>query len=179
MKINIGKFPKNGRGQKIDIQLDRWDTWNVDVTLARIIYPMLVQLKENKMGVPGDFVDNVGGEDYAQQDSFDFYKESHQDAWNIACAGWDDVLDKMIWSFGQLAFEDYDGQYHHGTAKYDWVETDKLYPNPITGKMEATYQMVDKNPDEHWYDSVGHRLHEERMQEGFELFGKYFRNLWD
>ena len=45
--------------------------------------------------------------------------------------------------------------------------------------MEATYQMVDKNPDEHWYDVEGHQLHEERMREGFELFGKYYRNLWD
>jgi hypothetical protein len=178
MKVSIGKFPKNGRSQKIDIHLDRWDTWNVDATLAKIIYPMLLQLKENKMGVPGDFCE-VGGEDYATQDSFDFYKESHKEAWEEGAKGWDEVLDKMIWSFGQLAFEDYDSQYHHGEAKYDWVETDKMYPNPISGKLEATYQMVDKNPDEHWYDSVGHRLHEERMQEGFELFGKYFRNLWD
>ena len=46
-------------------------------------------------------------------------------------------------------------------------------------KMEATYQMVDKNPDEHWYDVEGHQLHEERMREGFELFGKYYKNLWD
>jgi hypothetical protein len=85
----------------------------------------------------------------------------------------------MIWSMGQLAFDDYDDKYHHGDAKYDWVITDQTYPNPITGVQEPTYQMVDKNPDEHWYDHVGHKLHEERIQEGLELFGKYFRNLWD
>jgi hypothetical protein len=39
--------------------------------------------------------------------------------------------------------------------------------------------MVDKNPDEHWYDHIGHQLHEARIQEGLELFGKYYRNLWD
>jgi hypothetical protein len=26
---------------------------------------------------------------------------------------------------------------------------------------------------------VGHQLHEERMQEGFDLFGKHYRSLWD
>ena len=55
----------------------------------------------------------------------------------------------------------------------------KTFPNPITGKVEETYKMVDKNPNEHWYDHVGHMKHEERIQEGLELFGKHFRNLWD
>jgi hypothetical protein len=61
----------------------------------------------------------------------------------------------------------------------DWIKTDKKFSNPLTGKMEETYQMVDNNPDEHWYDHEGHQLHEERIQEGLTLFGKYFRNLWD
>ena len=178
MKIKIGKFPKYGN-QRIDIHIDPWDTWNMDRTLASIIYPMLIQLKNSKHGVPGEFVNDVGGEDYDEQNSFDFYKETHKESWDIACKRWDNVLDKMIWSFGQLAYEDYDEQYHHGEAKYDWVKTEKTYPNPITGKIEETYQMVDKNPDEHWYDHVGHRLHEERIQEGLELFGKYYRSLWD
>jgi hypothetical protein len=45
--------------------------------------------------------------------------------------------------------------------------------------MEPLYRMVDKNPNEHWYDSLGHDLHNERIQEGLELFGKHFRDLWD
>ena len=110
---------------------------------------------------------------------FDLYKETHDDAWKMGAERWDEILDKMIWSFGQIAYVDYDEKYHHGEAKYDWVESDKTYPNPITGKVEKTYQMVDKNPEEHWYDHVGHRLHEDRIQEGIDLFGKYFRSLWD
>jgi hypothetical protein len=51
--------------------------------------------------------------------------------------------------------------------------------NPSTGKMEIMHRMVDTNPDEHWYDFVGHRLHDDRIQEGQYKFGKYFRNLWD
>lgn len=175
----MAKFPKGNGRRKISVQIDPWDTWNLDNTLARIIYPALLQLKEEKQGVPGEIVDQVGGEDYSEQDSFDFYKETHQESWDKAAKKWDEIMDKMIWSFQQLAESDYDSQYHHGIAKYDWVETDRMYPNPISGKIEKTYKMVDKNPDEHWYDAKGHQLHEERIQEGLELFGKYFRNLWD
>ena len=179
MKVNIKNWPKKGYRRKINIQIDPWDSWNLDNTLAQIIYPCLVQLKATKHGVPGDLVNDVGGEDYAQQGSFDFYKETHDDAWKIGAKRWDEILDKMIWSFEQVAKGDYDEKYHHGRGEYDWVKTDKTFPNPITGKVEATYQMVDKNPDEHWYDHVCHTLHEERIQEGLDLFGKYFRNLWD
>ena len=179
MKINIKNFPKNGHRRKSSVQIDRWDTWNMDNTLAQIIYPMLLQLKATKHGLPSEFVNDIGGADYEEQGSFDFYKETHDEAWKKGAERWDEVLDKMIWSFGQIAYEDYDDKYHHGKGDYDWVKTDKTYPNPITGKIEATYQMVDKNPDEHWYDYIGHRKHEERIQEGLDLFGKYFRNLWD
>lgn len=178
MKINIGKFPKNSR-RKISVQIDKYDTWNLDHTLAKIIYPALIQLRDTKKGVPSDFVNDVGGEDYVNQESFDFYKETHNESWEIASKRWDEVLDKMIWSFEQLANQDYGDQYHHGRAEYDWIKTDKLYANPVTGNMEPTYQMVDKNPDDHWYDHVGHKMHEDRIQEGLELFGKYFRALWD
>jgi hypothetical protein len=51
--------------------------------------------------------------------------------------------------------------------------------NPTTGVVETMHEMVDENPGEHWYDHVGHALHEDCIQEGLELFGKYYRNLWD
>lgn len=179
MKIKIGKFPKGNGGRKIDVQIDKFDTWSLDHTLALIIYPALIQLKATKHGIPGEIVDGVGGEDWDPQESFEFYKETHNESWEIAAKRWDEILDKMIWSFEQLVKEDYDSLYHHGKSEYDWVKSDKLFPNPITGKMEATFQMVDKDPDAHWYDHKGHMLHEERIQEGLELFGKYYRNLWD
>lgn len=179
MKVNIGKFPKKSTGKrKINIEIDNYDTWNLDHTLALIIYPALLQLKATKQGVPSEFAD-VGGENHGMQDSFDFYEESHEDAWKVGLERWDETLDKMIWSFEQLLKGEYDDQYHHGDAEYDWVKTDKTYPNPITGKVEDTFQMVDKNPNEHWYDHVGHMKHEERIQEGLELFGRHFRSLWD
>ena len=179
MKINIGKFPKKDSGsRKIKVEIENHDTWNLDNTLALIIYPALLQLKATKQGVPSEFAE-VGGEHHGTQDSFDFYQESYDDAWKAGLERWDETLDKMIWSFEQLLKGEYDEQYHHGDPKYDWIKSDKTFANPITGKVEETFQMVDKNPTEHWYDSVGHLKHEERIQEGLELFGKYYRNLWD
>lgn len=178
MKVRIGPFRKS-KGRKINVEIDREDTWSLDHTLALIIYPALLQLKEEKHGVPGDFANDVGGESYSSQESFEFYKESHDEAFTEACKKWDVALDKMIWSFEQLVRADYGDKYHHGDGEYDWIKSDKTFPNPITGKVEATWQMVDKNPDEHWYDGIGHQLHEDRIQEGLDLFGKYYRALWD
>lgn len=179
MKIKIGKYPKGNGQRKVQVEIEKFDTWSFDHTMAHIIYPALLQLKATKHGVPSEVVDDVGGEDWSAQSCFDFYKDTHNESFDIACKRWDVLLDKMIWSFEQLIKDDYNSLYHHGTPEYDWIETDHQYPNPVTGKLENTFQMVDKNPDEHWFDSEGLLLHEERMQEGFELFGKYFRSLWD
>lgn len=178
MKVQIGKFYRNSNERKINVQIEKFDTWNLDHTLALIILPALIQLKKTKHGIPNDFA-SAGGEPHDMQSSFDFYNDTHNWAFDECCKKWDEVLDKMIWSFQQIAVEDYDSKYHHGKAEYDFVKTDKQYPNPVTGKMEGLYQMVDKNPDQHWYDHVGHKLHEERIQEGLDLFGKYYRALWD
>jgi hypothetical protein len=167
MKISIGKFPKNSR-RKINIQIDPYDTWNLDHTMAMIIYPALIQLRDVKHGVPSEFA-TVGGEDWNQQQSFDFYAETLNECFELGVERWHKVLDKMIWSFQQLCLDDYDEKYHHGEIKISWSDTDPL----------GMSTMIDENPDEHWYDHVGHMLHEERIQEGLDLFGKYYRNLWD
>lgn len=177
MKLNLPKYPKS-KERKVKIQIDKWDTWNLDGTLALIILPALIQLKHTKHGIPSEFGD-VGGESYSMQRSFDFYEESHNDAFEEGCKRWEEVLDKMIWSFQQLAIEDYDKKYHHGNIEIDWEKTPDQHTNPLTGKKEHMYQMVDKNPTRHWYDHEGHMMHEERIQEGLDLFGKYYRSLWD
>lgn len=40
------------RNRKIKIRIDRYDTWNMDDTLALIILPMLKQLQKEKHGAP-------------------------------------------------------------------------------------------------------------------------------
>lgn len=167
MKVKINKFTKKGE-RKIDIQIDYFDTWNLDHTLALLIYPALIQLKEIKHGVPSEFAE-VGGEDWHSQLSFEFYSETSSECFDIGVARWNETLDKMIWSFQQLCIDDYSSKYHHGEMELDWID--------VPGSTLS--QMVDKNPGNHWYDSVGHQLHEDRIQEGLALFSNHFRSLWD
>ena len=175
MRVNIGKYPGKNGHRKIKVQIDRHDTYSLDHTLSHIIYPALLQLKATKNGTPSEFC-NVGGEDWDEQDSFDFYKETHQEAFDEGCKRWDDILDHMIWAFEQLAKDNYGDLYHHGKAEYDWEKVDKVVSGFTSTPL---YQMVDKNPSEHWYDVEGEQLHEDRIQEGIMLFAKYYRALWD
>lgn len=177
MKVHLGNYKKTGSTRRVDIEIEKFDTYSLDHTLAYIILPCLLQLKATKMGVPAEFSDQGG--DWNNQDSFDFYKDSHNEAFELRCKEWELILDKMIWSFQQIVLDDYEKNYHHGQPKYDWEKTEEKYLNPLNGKHEDTFRMVDKNPDDHWYDSRGHLEHENRIQEGLELFGKYYRHLWD
>lgn len=177
MKVKLGKYNKSS-DRRVDIEIEKFDTYSLDHTLALIILPALLQLKATKMGVPSEFADELGA-DYNHQQSFDFAKEDHNWAFDEKVKQWDVILDKMIWSFQQIVFDDWEQQYYHGKTEYDWVKTDQKFTNPLNGKVEDTFQMVDKNPTEHWTDYEGMRKHEERIQEGLELFGKYYRNLWD
>lgn len=177
MKANLSNYPKS-KSRRVKIQIDKWDTWQLDNTLALIILPCLLQLKATKQGVPNEFVD-VGGADYDSQRCFDFYEETHDEAFDLGVKRWEETLDKMIWSFQQIILDEYEDKYHHGDVDIDWTKTDEKFFNPLTNRDEDLYKMVDKNPTKHWYDRKGHVLHEERIQEGLDLFGKYYRSLWD
>ena len=76
MKVNIGPYPKKAQ-RRVSVEISRSDTFSMDGTLAYVVLPMLIQLKQTKHGIPHDFAE-VGGEDYQAQDSFDFYKWARQ-----------------------------------------------------------------------------------------------------
>ena len=146
------------RTQKVKVHIDRWDTWSMDHTLALIILPMLVQLKESKHGAPN--VDNadVPKELRATKKQIEAYgKKGDVDPKHFE--RWDWILDEMIWAFEQKCRdhweEDYYGPYIEG-------EGDGI----LGGHFE-------------WTDDEGRQKHQERMSNGFRLFGKYFESLWD
>lgn len=165
MKVNISKYYRT-KNQTVNITIDRHDTYSMDYTLSLIILPMLIQLKNTKNGIPSNFVNESST---SNQECFEFYKDDHAE-FEEGEKKWNEVLDKMIWSFQQLVEIDFDSMYHHGKFQYDFKKTDD---------NSDMSQLVDKNPNGHWYDVEGHNLHNERIQEGLELFGKYYRSLWD
>lgn len=177
MKVNIGRYRKSS-GRKIQVRIDHSDTWSMDHTLAHIILPMLIHLRDTKHGVPHEFA-VVGGEDYDDQLSFDFYTETNSQCFDIKSAQWDDCLNKMIWSFEQLVRDEHEQLYHHGDrGDMIWTPAGTSY-NPITKKDEEVSSLTFSNPSGSYWDQEGHLLHQDRIQEGLDLFAKYYQNLWD
>lgn len=149
MKIHIGNWPKNpAKERKVNIHIDPWDTWSMDNTLGLIIEPMLKQLKATQDGYPGDMEETE----------------------------WSEILDKMIFAFESLN-SDWEDQYHSGEIDFVSIPVDK--DGNEVDRKNAEYYRLEKGPnDTHVFDEEGWKQHNARIQEGLELFGKYFRNLW-
>ena len=153
MRINIGNYPKYRfyhnwlfdwfgyePKKKISVNIDSWDTWNMDTTLAHIVVPMLKQLKKNKHSYPSDLPNE---------------------------AAWDDVLNKMIFSFNSK-LNDWEDQFQSGEHDVVWTEN------------EDGSRTMEKGPTIHFkVDVEGMKEYQARIDEGFMLFGKYYENLWD
>ena len=158
------------RKRNIKIHIDPWDVWSMDTTLAYIIIPMLKELREQAHGYPADFCtddDDYGHQQIFKGDGFEFPEDSGMERWQEA-------LDKMIWAFEQVVDFDWEEQYREGVTDFQWVDSD--YEDG-TGEKYST--MIDGPNHTCVVDYDGIRKHQARMQEGFDLFGKYYRNLWD
>jgi hypothetical protein len=145
-------------GQKIKVRIDNYDTWSMDHTLAPIILPMLVQLKETKHGSPWTDDEDVPEE---LRSTSAPPKENDYDTDDNHHKRWDWVLDEMIWAFEQKARDDWEGDYY----KYEDDPTN-------TEGLGLGLKLV-------WEDPEGRKAHQKRMSNGFKLFGKYYEALWD
>ena len=153
MRVKIGGYPNYyywldrlfgwNPKQKISVRIDKHDTWSMDHTLAPIIYPMLVQLKEAKHGSPMVDMNDVPKELRATKKQLTAYNKTGESDDNYF-KRWDWIMDEMIWAFEQK-------------CRDDWME----------------------DYDYNKWDSEGAKAHQDRMTNGFKLFGKYYENLWD
>jgi hypothetical protein len=145
------------RTQKVKVRIDPWDTWSMDHTLAPIILPMLKQLKETKHGAPHVDPKDVPKELHPKKQTKKQKDNGETDSTHFE--RWDWVMDEMIWAFEQKCRdrweEDYYGPYIESEDKRE-----------LFGRFE-------------WVDDEGRQKHQERMSNGFRLFGKYYENLWD
>ena len=153
--INVPFLDK--RQQKVKVRIDPWDTWSMDHTLAPIILLMLKQLKETKHGAPMVDMKDVPKELHPKKQTKKQKDNGETDSTHFE--RWDWVLDEMIWAFEQKCRdhweEDYYGPYIESKDKRE-----------LFGRFE-------------WIDDEGRQKHQERMSNGFRLFGKYYEALWD
>lgn len=165
------------RNRKVKIRIDKYDTWSMDETLSPIILPMLKQLKATKHGsgivdledVP-EHLRFTNTEDYDDQGCFDFYQQATD---KLACdlhVRYDWVLDEMIWAFEQLCDSTWQDQYWHKEPKFDL----KKYPED-EGKELIPLRLETLGE----CDREGLVAHQERINNGLRLFGKYYQTLWD
>jgi len=79
---------------------------------------------------------------------------------------WGDILDKMIWSFenhDDVIEPTYSEDYDH---RYEVASYEKF----------TSYTTLNKTGTIDWSPV---RKHETKVQEGLDLFAKYYLNLWD
>jgi len=165
--------------RKIKINIHKYDTWGMDSTLALIILPMLKQLKDTKHGSGIVDLDDVPEkmrftttENYECQETFDFYNDPDLCKQNIQCDvhdRWDWVLEEMIWAFEQLNI-DWADQYWLVKPELDledYPEDEGKETIPIRWKVKGEC------------DWEGTKKHQDRIDNGLRLFGKYYQSLWD
>jgi hypothetical protein len=158
------------------VKIDRWDSWNMDSTLSPIILPLLKQLHATKHGAP-----NVDDSDVPEElkSTSAPPKENEWDTDENHFKRFDWVMDEMIWTFEQLQPDnDWEQQYCSGEADYEFVPVDEEGNEVPKGQNKFTELRHGPN---HTYemDWEGRKKHQERINNGLRLFGKYYQALWD
>ena len=143
------------------VKIDRYDTWSMDHTLAYIIHPMLIQLKETKHGAP--FTEDEDVPEELRSTNAE-PKENEWDTDSLHFKRWDWILDEMIWAFEQTNKDDDESQFFDhsecGDEKFPWNEA---------GQYISKLKL----------DKEGLEAHQKRKANGFRLFGRYYQALWD
>jgi hypothetical protein len=143
------------------VQIDRYDTWSMDHTLADIILPMLRQLNETKHGAP--YTEDADVPEYLRSHMAQ-PKENEWDTDSLHFMRWDWVLKEMIWAFEQKVDD---------TAESQFFDHSECGDEKLPWNKDGQYVSKIK------YDKEGHAAWQARKENGFRLFGKYFEALWD
>ena len=157
---------------KIDyVKIDKWDTWSMDHTLGKIALPMLKQLKDKKHGSP--CVDDEDVPEELKSTSAPA-KENEWDVADTHFKRWDWVMDEMIFAFEHHINKEWEeayrtGEFDHKSVACEWYENGKPKMFRLEEGPKHTYKA----------DYDGMRVVEERIKNGFRLFGKYYQALWD
>lgn len=155
---------KLDRKRKIDIRVHRYDVWSADHTLALIIHPILIKLKEVQHGMPlVDVSDapHIGEGTVIEDWHYDTKAEER----------WDYVLNEMIWAFQQIIDDDAEMQFHSGISDVVMKEVE------VNG--QTLYEMGKGPNDTRKFDKEGYERWMARKKNGLRLFGKYYESLWD
>lgn len=177
---HIPQFVYNylNRDRKIQVQISNSDVWSLDHTLACIIKPALEKFKKKTNGFPDVDLEDVP--EYLQ------FKPEYRTYWtyykgqlhikefkipkepikDIGYKRWLYILDEMIFAFNSKLI-DWEDKYHSGKYAWEWKNLDNGYS-----------QLLELPESTHKFDTEGWLKEQERITNGFRLFGKYYEALW-
>ena len=138
------------------MEVETYDTYELRSNLAEINYAALVKYKEDSLDP-----DLFGGHpsEFESQDE------------------WIKILDKMIWAFDQIRKDDWEEDYYSGESDYLYVPVDS--DGNDVDEEDAVCFRLEHGPNHTFkVDEDGIREHQRLIQEGLDLYAKYFMNLW-
>lgn len=157
------------------VKIDKYDTWNMDHTLGLIVLPMLKQLQASKHGSP--FVDDEDVPEELKSTSAPA-KENEWDTDENHFKRWDYAIGEMIFAFEHKLDRSWEDAYRKGEHDMLWIPVDK--DGNEVPKGEHKYFQMKRGPnDTYECDYDGMKIVEDRIANGFRLFGKYYQGLWD
>lgn len=130
------------------------ELWDLDLTIAQFVLPRLIQFKKTTKGYPGRLIvdDNI---------DLSSISDSEDDKYVTL---WNNILDKMIWSFEQIVTNSEEPQ----------------LPDEAVQRVDMkdgiwNYEIDEQVKQKFWDDT---QAYNNRIQEGLRLFAEYFRDLW-
>jgi hypothetical protein len=161
---------------KIDfVKIDRWDTWSMDQSLGQIVLPMLRQLKSKSHGAP--LVEDVDVPEELKSSSAQPIEKEHGTDGNYF-KRWDWALSEMIFAFESKLDTSWQDAFTFGEIDMVFVPIDHA-GNEVAKKDAKYFKWVDGPNNTYECDYEGMKVVEDRIQNGFRLFGRYYQNLWD
>lgn len=157
------------------VKIDYWDTWSMDHTLADIVLPMLKQLKATKHGAP--FVDDEDVPEHLRSTAAP-PKKNDWDTDDNHFLRWDWALDEMIFAFEHKVDDSWEDAFREGEIDWISVPVDKD-GNEVPRGEHRYFKMKDGPKHTYKCDYEGMEKVQQRMKNGFRLFGKYYEALWD
>lgn len=156
------------RSRHIQIQIDPWDTWSMDHTLAQIVLPMLRQLNDKKHGAP--LVADEDVPEHLRSTAAPALSQEEKDCGHPDgnhFARWDWVLGEMIWAFEQKLDDNAEDQFYSGETDWQWKQLSNGMSEMVNGPRHTMK-----------IDHAGLEAWQARKTNGFRLFGKYYEALW-
>jgi len=148
------------------------ESWDFKSALASWALPRLKYMKDNLHGYPTCLIPEEKWEEISagkEIENHGYIGRDIDEGWNIreeyGMKEWNKILDKIIWSFENhdnepmpTEPEDYDSRCN--MIKYDDGSTE--------------YEDLDDRP----WDWTECEAHDKKVQEGLDLFAKYYKDLW-